>query len=71
MNRVATSKEFLERYELEGDDFLHSIVVWDETWVVCYTLETKRQSSQWHHISITFCQKITVIAVKKIMASVF
>lgn len=38
LNRVATSKEFLERYKLEGEAFLHSIVTGDETWVAHYTL---------------------------------
>lgn len=72
LNRVATSKEFLERYELEGDDFLHSIVTGDETWVAHYTPETKRQSSQWRHTSSPSAKKFkTTISAKKIMASVF
>lgn len=35
--------EYLERYELEGDDFLKCIVIGDETWVLYYTPETMRQ----------------------------
>lgn len=43
-------EKFLDRYELEENDFLHSIVTGDESWVVAnYTPKTKRQSSQWHH----------------------
>jgi len=36
----------LERYELEGDNFLSSVVTGDETWVAHYTPETKNQSEQ-------------------------
>ncbi|KAF6216143.1 hypothetical protein GE061_000482 [Apolygus lucorum] len=43
LNRVQISKEILERYELEGDDFLKFIVTGDQTWVAHYTPETKRQ----------------------------
>lgn len=72
LNRVQSSKEILERYELEGDDFLHSIVTGDETWVAHYTPETKRQSQQWRHTSSPAAKKFkTRISAKKIMASVF
>uniref|UniRef100_A0A8D8R8P0 Histone-lysine N-methyltransferase SETMAR n=1 Tax=Cacopsylla melanoneura TaxID=428564 RepID=A0A8D8R8P0_9HEMI len=72
LNRVQTSKEFLERYELEGDNFLNSIVTGDETWVAHYTPETKRQSQQWRHTFSPCAKKFkTTISAKKIMASVF
>lgn len=72
LNRVQSSKEFLERYELEGDDFLYSIVTGDETWVAHYTPESKRQSQQWRHTLSPSAKKFkTTISVKKIMASVF
>lgn len=43
---MQTSKEFLEHYKLEGDDFLKCIVTEDETWVPLYTPKTKRWSEQ-------------------------
>jgi len=44
----------------------------DETWVVHYTPETKRQSSQWRHTGSLPAKKFkTSISAKKIMASVF
>lgn len=71
-NRVNSAREFLERLELEGEDFLSSIVTGDETWVAHYTPETKRQSSQWRHTNSPSAKKFkTTISAKKIMASVF
>ncbi|KAL4121063.1 hypothetical protein QTP88_013646 [Uroleucon formosanum] len=64
--------EFLERYELDGDNFLKSIVTGDETCVAHYTPETKRQSEQWRHTTSPSTKKFkTTISAKKIMASVF
>jgi len=72
LNRVQASREFLERYELDGDNFLKSIVTGDETWVAHYTPETKRQSEQWRHTTSPSTKKFkTTISAKKIMASVF
>ncbi|KAL4091367.1 hypothetical protein QTP88_026069 [Uroleucon formosanum] len=62
--------EFLERYELDGDNFLKSIVTGDKTWVAHYTPETKRQSEQWRHTTSPSTKKFkTTISAKKIMAS--
>ncbi|KAL4126639.1 hypothetical protein QTP88_010851 [Uroleucon formosanum] len=72
LNRVQASREFLERYELDGDNFLKSIVTGDETWVAHYTPETKRQSEQWRHTTSPSTKKFkTTISAKKIMAPVF
>ncbi|KAL4084383.1 hypothetical protein QTP88_028206 [Uroleucon formosanum] len=72
LNRVQASREFLERYELDGDNFLKSIVTGDETWVAHYTPETKRQSEQRRHTTSPSTKKFkTTISAKKIMASVF
>lgn len=32
-NRVLAAREFLDRFELEGEEFLGSIMNWDETWI--------------------------------------
>jgi hypothetical protein len=42
--------DLLQRYALEGDAFMNSIVTGDESWAHHYEPETKRQSMQWHHI---------------------
>lgn len=70
--RIASSQAILERFELEGEAFLDSIVTGDETWVAHYTPETKRQSQQWRHTTSPSAKKCkTQISAKKIMASVF
>lgn len=45
--RVQCCTQFLQRLELEGDDFLERIVTVDETWLNLYTPETKAQSTMW------------------------
>ena len=42
--RVRISRELLERFEKEGEDFLKKIITGDETWVHYYDPENKRQS---------------------------
>lgn len=70
--RVQCAQEVLERYELEGNDFLDLIVTGDETWVAHYTPEAKRQSLQWRHSTSPAAKKFkTTISGKKVMASVF
>ena len=65
LNRVQASREFLERYELDGDNFLKSIVTGDEIWVAHYTPETKRQSEQWRHTTSPSAKKFkTTISAK-------
>ena len=45
--RMEICQRLLERYELEGDAFLHRIVTCDESWAHHYTLESKRASMDW------------------------
>ena len=72
LNRVASARQFLERFDQEGEQFIDSIVTGDETWVAHYTPETKRQSMQWRHTSSPSAKKFkSVISSRKIMASVF
>lgn len=71
-NRVLAAREFLERYESEGETFLDSIVTGDETWVCHYTPESKKQSQQWRHTHSPSTKKFKVqFSERKIMASVF
>ena len=41
--RVRISRELLEGFENEGEDFLKKIITGDETWVHHYDPENKRQ----------------------------
>lgn len=71
-NRVSAAREFLERYETEGETFLNSVVTGDETWVYHHTPESKRQSMQWRHTHSPSAKKCkTQQSAQKIMASVF
>ena len=45
--RVTASKEFIRRYEREGDRFLGRIVTTDETYVSLYEPESKFESMVW------------------------
>ena len=47
--RVRISRELLERFEKEDEDFLKKINTGDETWVHHYEPETKRQSMEYRH----------------------
>ena len=44
--RVRISRELLERFEKEGEDFL-KVITGDETWVHHYDPENKRQSMEY------------------------
>jgi len=46
--RVRISRELLECFEKEGENFL-KIITGDETWVHHYDPENKRQSMEYHH----------------------
>lgn len=46
-NRVAASKNFVNRYRREGENFLDSVITTDETWFYLFDPETKEQSRQW------------------------
>ena len=47
--RVRITRELLERFETEGEDFLKKIITGDETWVHHYDPENKRQSMEYRH----------------------
>ena len=44
--RVRISRELLERFEKEGEDYLKNIITDDETWAHYYDPENKRQSME-------------------------
>jgi len=45
-NRVTVSQELFDRSNAD-ENFLKNVITGDETWVYCYDVETKVQSSQW------------------------
>ncbi|GBM81402.1 Mariner Mos1 transposase [Araneus ventricosus] len=49
--RFDASLEFLQRYSVEGNDFLSRIITGDETWVHRFTPETKQASMARRHTS--------------------
>jgi len=51
LQRIDTSREFLQRYADENDYFLDSIVTGDETRAFHFTPETKQKSLDWQHSS--------------------
>ncbi|XP_023224988.1 putative uncharacterized protein FLJ37770, partial [Centruroides sculpturatus] len=70
--RTLMSKECLDFYQKNPQDFLRRFVTTDETWIHYYTPETKEQSKQWkHHSSPPPKKAKTVPSAGKVMASVF
>ena len=47
-DRMDIATTLLNRYEMEGENFLSRIVAIDETWIRSYEPERKQQSSEWH-----------------------
>lgn len=45
--RATTSETLLAKIKYDPKDFFRRFVTVDETWVHCYTPETKEQSKQW------------------------
>jgi len=70
--RIDSSREFLQRYADENDNFLDSIVTGDETWAFHFTPETKQQSREWRHSSSPKPRKFKrTQSAGKVMATVF
>ena len=68
----ACSREFLQRYADENDNFLDSIVTGDETWAFHFTTETKQQSREWLDSSSPKPRKFKrTKSADKVMATVF
>ena len=63
--RVTTSKDCLELFDRNPNEFLRRFVTVDETWILYCTPETKQQSKQWVSPSETH------LSANKVMATVF
>jgi len=71
-SRQEVCTELLERYKMEGDQFMNSIVTGDESWAHHYEPETKLQSMQWHHLGSPSPKKFKSFpSAGKVMMTVF
>jgi len=69
---VRTSRELLECFEKEGEDFLKMIITGDETRVHHYDPENKRQSTEYRHKESPQPKKFkTQASAGKVMLTVF
>jgi hypothetical protein len=55
---VDACQELLKYFEVEGDGFLGTVVMGDETWVHYHELDTTKASKKWCHTSFTKTEKI-------------
>ncbi|UYV72103.1 hypothetical protein LAZ67_9001818 [Cordylochernes scorpioides] len=70
--RVEAAQKFLDCHETDGEEFLDSIVIGDETWVHYTTPETREQSKQWKHFSSPKPLKFKqMLSAGKLMATIF
>ena len=70
--RVRFSRELLERFEKEGEDFFKKIIPGDKTWVHHYNSENKRQSVEYRHKESPHPKKFkTQASDGKVMLTVF
>jgi histone-lysine N-methyltransferase SETMAR len=66
------SKQCLECFNKNKTDFLHRFITMDETWIHCYTPESKQQSKQWTETNCLAPKKTRLVpSAGKVMASVF
>ena len=70
--RIDDSERCLEMFSRNKKDFLRRYVTIDETWIHYYTLESKRQSSEWTGSGESRPKRAkTQQSAGKVMASVF
>jgi len=70
--RCQLSKQLLEFFQRDPNDFLSRLVTMDETWLYHYDLETKQQSMEWRHSGSTRPKKFWVQkSAGKVIASIF
>ena len=70
--RVCISRELLEHFKKEGEDFLKKIITGDETWVHHYDPENKRQSVEYCHKESPQPKRFkTQASAGKVMLTVF
>jgi histone-lysine N-methyltransferase SETMAR len=70
-NRVRRSKDNLQLFQRNPQDFRHCFISVDETWIHHYTPETKEQSKQWVPSGESAPKAKTVPSAGKVIATVF
>ena len=71
-NRVRCSKDCLQLFQRNPQDFRCRFVTVDETWIHHYTPETKEQSKQWIASGESAPKKAKIVpSAGKVMATVF
>ena len=71
-SRREVCTQMLQRYRVDGENFMRSIVTGDESWAHHYEPETKRQSMQWHHLGSPSPKKFKLSpSAGKVMMTVF
>ena len=69
---VHDSKSCLDLYNCNPSDFLHQLVIINETWIYHYTSESKQQAKQWVGPGGTAPKRANIQqSAGKVMASVF
>jgi len=56
--RLAAAYQFLQRHQIEGDQYFDHTVTGDETWISYTNIGSKRQSMQWRHSSSLKAKKM-------------
>lgn len=70
--RLSMSKQCLDLFKRNSQEFLRRVVTVDETWIHYYTPESKRQSKQWIFRGESAPKKAkTVPSAGKVMATIF
>ena len=69
--QLSISKQCLELFKRNLQEFLRQIVTVDETWIHHYTSETKEQSKQWISPERAPKKAKTVSSAGKAMTTVF
>jgi len=67
-DRVTISKQYLEMFQRNPDEFLRRFITVDEAWIHYFTPETKEQSKQWTSPDEPVSKK-TIKSAGKVMAS--
>jgi histone-lysine N-methyltransferase SETMAR len=72
LSRTEVSRELLDLYTRDPNDFIARMVTGDETWIHHWDPETKQESMQWKHIDSPPPKKFrTQPSAGKIMATIF
>ena len=61
--RRVISKQCLEMFQRNPDEFLHQFITVDETWIHYFTPETKKQSKQWTSLGEPASKKTKTVGI--------